>query len=127
MDDRPVPDQVNVVVRDMSAMVDFYRQLGVEIDQPPTPWDEHHRTAATPAGIDLDPDSSSFATQRNEGWREGESGAVLGFKVVERDTVDARYARLTEAGYVGQQPPYDAFGGARYALVEDPTATRWGS
>jgi hypothetical protein len=24
------------------------------------------------------------------------------------------------AGYVGQQPPYDAFWGARYAIVEDP-------
>ena len=30
------------------------------------------------------------------------------------------YADLTGAGYRGQQPPYDAFWGARYAVVEDP-------
>ena len=30
------------------------------------------------------------------------------------------YADLTGAGYAGQQPPYDAFWGARYAVVEDP-------
>ena len=27
---------------------------------------------------------------------------------------------VTGAGYRGQQPPYDAFWGARYAVVEDP-------
>jgi uncharacterized glyoxalase superfamily protein PhnB len=120
MEDRPILDQINLVVRDMAAMVDFYRQLGVEIQQAPRPWDQHHRTADTPEGIDLDLDSSTFARQWNQGWRDGESGAVLGFKVAERDTVDALYGRLTEAGYVGQQPPYDAFWGARYAVIEDP-------
>ena len=34
--------------------------------------------------------------------------------------MDARYADLTAAGYRGQQPPWDAFWGARYAVVEDP-------
>ena len=28
--------------------------------------------------------------------------------------------RLTAAGYRGCEPPYDAFFGARYAVVEDP-------
>jgi Glyoxalase/Bleomycin resistance protein/Dioxygenase superfamily len=27
---------------------------------------------------------------------------------------------ITAAGYRGQQPPYDAFWGARYAVIEDP-------
>jgi hypothetical protein len=27
---------------------------------------------------------------------------------------------LTAAGYAGPQPPYDAFWGARYAIVQDP-------
>jgi uncharacterized glyoxalase superfamily protein PhnB len=40
--------------------------------------------------------------------------------VVERETVDAIYSDLTGAGYAGQQPPYDAFWGARYAVVADP-------
>ena len=120
MDDRPVLDQVNLVVRDMDAMVDFYRQLGVEVEQPPAPWDEHHRSARMPEGIDLDFDSSVFASQWNRGWPGDRSGPVLGFRVARRETVDALYARLTEAGYAGQQAPYDAFWGARYALVVDP-------
>jgi len=33
---------------------------------------------------------------------------------------DLRRTELTAAGYRGQQRPYDAFFGARYAVVEDP-------
>ncbi len=45
---------------------------------------------------------------------------VLGFKVSSRERVDHIYADLTGAGYKVQQAPYDAFWGARYAIVEDP-------
>jgi uncharacterized glyoxalase superfamily protein PhnB len=120
MDDRPRLDQINLVVRAMGPAVEFYRLLGVEIDEPPAPWDEHHRTVETAAGLDFDIDSSRFATQWNRSWPGDRGGAVLGFRVTDRDTVDATYARLTDAGYQGQQPPYDAFWGARYALVADP-------
>ena len=120
MDDRPVLDQINLVVRNMGPVVEFYRLLGVEIDEPSAPWDEHHRTVEAAGGLDLDIDSCRFATQWNEGWPDDHSGAVLGFRVIERDTVDAIYTRLTAAGYPGQQPPYDAFWGARYAVVADP-------
>jgi uncharacterized glyoxalase superfamily protein PhnB len=34
--------------------------------------------------------------------------------------VDRLYTELTTAGYQGQQRPYDAFWGARYAVVADP-------
>lgn len=37
-----------------------------------------------------------------------------------RDRVDEIHADLIGAGYAGQQEPYDAFWGARYAVVEDP-------
>jgi uncharacterized glyoxalase superfamily protein PhnB len=45
---------------------------------------------------------------------------VLGFKVGSRERVDEIYADLVAAGYRGQQSPYDAFWGARYAVIEDP-------
>ena len=45
---------------------------------------------------------------------------MLGFKVDSRERVDEIYAYLVAAGYRGQQPPYDAFWGARYAVIEDP-------
>ena len=117
---RPVLDQINVVVRDMEAMAAFYRRLGVRIDDPAAPWDRHHRTAETPEGLDLDLDSREFAKVWNHGWREGDAGVVMGFRVPDREAVDQTYQDLTDAGYAGQQPPYDAFWGARYAVVEDP-------
>ena len=45
---------------------------------------------------------------------------VLGFVLPTRQAVDDRYAGLTSAGYQGRQPPFDAFWGARYAIVADP-------
>ncbi len=45
---------------------------------------------------------------------------VIGFSLASRDAVDDKYAELTGAGYAGRRKPYDAFFGARYAIVEDP-------
>jgi uncharacterized glyoxalase superfamily protein PhnB len=45
---------------------------------------------------------------------------VIGFDLPSREAVDRLYGELTGAGYAGQQAPYDAFWGARYAVVEDP-------
>ena len=119
-DDRPVLDQINLVVSDMDAMIEFYRRLGVEIASTEPPWDQHHRTLGAPGGLDFDLDSTTFASQWNEGWPAAHTAPIIGFRVRSRDTVDALYADLTGAGYVGQQPPYDAFWGARYAVLADP-------
>jgi uncharacterized glyoxalase superfamily protein PhnB len=50
----------------------------------------------------------------------GAGAAVIGFSLPSSEAVDEKYRELTAAGYVGRKPPYDAFFGARYALVEDP-------
>ena len=122
-DDGPVLDQINLVVKDMEAMATFYRRLG--LDLPPTQpewaeWAPHHRNAETGTGLHLDLDSQEFAQVWNEGWPPGRTGAVVGFRLPTRDAVDRLYQQLTDDGYSGQQPPYDAFWGARYAVVEDP-------
>jgi len=114
----PVPDQFNLVVSDMEASVAFYRRLGLVIPDAPGAWQRHHRTAQLQNGFDLDFDSAEFATDWNLGWSGGMG--VLGFKVESRERVDEIYADLIGAGYQGQQPPYDAFWGTRYAIVEDP-------
>ena len=112
----PLFDQVNLVVRDMDAAVAFYRLLGCEVPDTLPEWQGHHRNVRA-GGIDFDIDSDTFARQWNEGWRGG--AGVLGFRVGSRDAVDETYARMTGAGYRGQQEPYDAFWGARYAIIED--------
>ena len=122
MDDSLKLDQVNLIVRDMDAMVAFYRRLGVTVQEPSgewAAWAPHHRAVEVGDGVDLDLDSQAFAAEWDEGLPP-DARVVLGFRVGDRDSVDRLYADLTGAGYRGQQPPYDAFWGARYAVVEDP-------
>lgn len=118
MSDGPVLDQINLVVSDMEATVAFYRRLGLDIPDTDPDFQAHHRSARLPGGIDFDIDSIEFARHWDEGWSSG--AGVIGFKLSSREQVDAVYVDLTSAGYVGQQEPYDAFWGARYAIVEDP-------
>ena len=117
---KPVLDQINLVVTDMAAAVDFYRRLGVQLDDVPGPWDGHHREAQAGEGVVLELDSQEFATTWDRGLAPERGSVVIGFRLPERDAVDRTYADLTAAGHVGQQEPYDAFWGARYAVVEDP-------
>jgi catechol 2,3-dioxygenase-like lactoylglutathione lyase family enzyme len=112
---------VNVVVSDMDASVAFYRRLGITIpDQ--GPWDDDHRSAETVDGLGFDLDNITFAPRWNSGYpgSTGRGSAVFGFGVATREDVDRIHAELVEAGYTSQQEPYDAFWGARYAIVEDP-------
>jgi catechol 2,3-dioxygenase-like lactoylglutathione lyase family enzyme len=130
MDDRPVLDQVNLVVDDMEASVRFYRGLGLDV--PDTRPEEHGIAhAAIPVGgaIQLDLDNLTLAHVYNADWRrpEGPSArVVLGFRVASREAVDERYAALTTMGARGVQPPYDAFWGSRYAIVADPDGNHVG-
>jgi uncharacterized glyoxalase superfamily protein PhnB len=116
--ERPILDQINLVVNDMDASLAFYRRLGVDLPEYQPEWDAHHRSAKIGGGLDFDLDSAVFASQRNEGSRG--PACVIGFKVSSSEAVDALFADLTAAGYTGQQAPYDAFWGARYAIVQDP-------
>ena len=112
-------DQINLVVGDMDAMADFYRRLGVDLDASDPEWAPHHRSKPLGDGVHIDLDSEQFAQVWDGGWRGG-TGIVLGFRVGDRDDVDRLYSEFTAAGYLGQQPPYDAFWGARYAIICDP-------
>ena len=72
------------------------------------------------SGRGLDFDSAEFAVVWDKGWSSGTRMGVLGFRVSSREEVDNIYRDLTEAGYSGEQEPYDTFWGARYAVVQDP-------
>ena len=111
-------DQLNIIVRDVDATVAFYRRVGLIIEaEPGSP----HVEVALPNGMTIEFDSAEFAGQWDTGWRGSTGGGnVFGFAVVSRAAVDELYADLVAAGYRGRQPPYDAFWGARYAIVGDP-------
>ena len=113
-----VLNQLNVVVRDMGRTVDFYRRVGLAIDAEPG---AQHVAVPLPSGFVLEFDSTDFVRQWDTGWAGSTGGTVvLGFGVDSRADVDRIYGEVTAAGYAGHQPPYDAFWGARYAIVDDP-------
>jgi uncharacterized glyoxalase superfamily protein PhnB len=126
---RPTLNQLNIVSGNVDASTAFYRRLGVDIPEPRiwrTATGAHHVTAVEPgateaAGLDLD--SAVFAQIWNKGWagRKDLAGrVVVGFGVSSREEVDRLYGEMTATGHRGLQAPFDAFWGARYAIVEDP-------
>jgi uncharacterized glyoxalase superfamily protein PhnB len=119
----PVLDQVNVIAKDLRASLAFYRLLGVSFPVDDATGKLFHANGQSAGGLDLDLDSPEFAQVWNKGWagRQDLAGrVVLGFGLKSREAVDQTYAELTGAGHRGLQPPYDAFWGTRYAIVEDP-------
>lgn len=75
-----------------------------------------------PGGFSLELDTAESTRLWHAGWRADPASArvVLGFMLASRAAVDDLYAELIAAGYRGRQPPFDAFWGARYAVVADP-------
>jgi len=111
--------QVNIAVDDMNATAAFYERLGLPLAAGHPDWTAHHRSAPGIEAPDVELDSVAFTSFWNEGWHGG-TGVVLGFEVDDRNDVDRLYAELTAAGAKSQQPPYDAFWGARFAVLADP-------
>jgi uncharacterized glyoxalase superfamily protein PhnB len=124
---RPLFNQLNIVSRDPDVSIAFYRRLGVDIPEERvwrTATGPHHAAASENAtGTTLDIDSPRFAALWNSGW-QGRSDlagrVVVGFDVATREEVDRIYGEMIAAGHRGLQPPYDAFWGSRYAVLEDP-------
>ncbi len=123
----PALDQINLVVRDMDAALEFYRAVGFDIP-PETVWrtasGAHHARVVMANGFELEFDSPALAGAYNRGFRETSAAAsgrcVLGMKLATRDAVDRTCEKLAQLGHEVSQPPYDTFWGARYAIVLDP-------
>jgi catechol 2,3-dioxygenase-like lactoylglutathione lyase family enzyme len=119
--------QLNLVVEDMDASVAFYQNLGMAVRVDGGEWPPgsgaRHVALDNGAGAIFELDNMAMAKIWHGGWRSPDAGArpvVLGFSLPFREAVDQRYRELTAAGYTGRQQPYDAFFGARYAVVCDP-------
>jgi uncharacterized glyoxalase superfamily protein PhnB len=118
-DNPPDLHMLNVVVQDMAASLAFYQRLGIAV---PGDAAAAHVQLKMPGGFSLELDTAESARLWHAGWRAdpASTGVVLGFMLASRQAVDDRYAELTAAGYQGRQPPFDAFWGARYAIVAGP-------
>ncbi|HEY1827863.1 MAG TPA: VOC family protein [Acidimicrobiales bacterium] len=121
-------DQLNLVVPDVPATSAFYAKLGLAFDDHDDEvWGRHHVSAlrSDEVPLDIDLDSTTFVTKWDEGWPGG-PGVVLGFKVESRAAVDEMVDELVAAGGTVQQAPFDAFWGARYAVLSDPSGIALG-
>lgn len=115
-------DQLNLIVRDVRASSAFYGRLGLDFGGVNDPvWADHHVGAEhdSETAIDVDLDSTIFVEKWDAGWPGG-TGIVIGFKVDSRQEVDELVAALVAEGVTVRQEPFDAFWGARYAVVSDP-------
>ena len=119
-------DGIDIVVDDMAAAVTFYGLLGLEVQQTPEPWVRHHRKVGGIGAVDIDLDTTAFASTWDGGWEPGRTGVVFNFRTASRDDVDRLHAALTAAGHTSAQAPYDAFWGARYAVLIDPAGNHVG-
>jgi catechol 2,3-dioxygenase-like lactoylglutathione lyase family enzyme len=116
-------DQVNLVAHNLDETLTFYRRLGLDIPEQAiwrTPSGAHHVTLTTGGEVALDADSRALARRYNAGFAAERGRVVLGFLLESREAVDALYAEMIGHEHQGLQVPYDAFWGARYAIVEDP-------
>ena len=111
---------LNLVVADMAASLAFYRRLGIVVPESQDTAPAHVQLRM-PGGFSLELDTAESARLWHAGWRADPAGVrvVIGFSLPTREAVDERYAELTAAGYAGRQPPFDAFWGARWAIVAD--------
>ena len=116
----PTPQFTMVVllIEDLPRSVAFYRRLGVEF--PPDA--DERRDIQVPIGnshqLVL---TTTFARNDPERARPlGGSRVMLEFFVDGNETVDAKFAELTEAGYRARRAPFLTDFGAYMCLVDDP-------
>jgi catechol 2,3-dioxygenase-like lactoylglutathione lyase family enzyme len=118
----PTMNVIDIVVSDIEAAITFYRRLGLEfVVDPQMPG---HAGCDTSNGLHVMLDTDELRDKTSSGWNRPLAGGVprmfLSFEFDDPSEVDEKYAELTGAGYLGQQEPWDAFWGMRYASVLDP-------
>jgi catechol 2,3-dioxygenase-like lactoylglutathione lyase family enzyme len=113
-------DVVGIVVGDMKRSLAFYRALG--FDLPASADAESHVEATLPGGLRVAWDTIEMMQSFDASWTTptGSARMSLAFVCDDPAEVDATYTRLTDAGYDGRLPPWDAVWGMRYAVLHDP-------
>ncbi|WP_202803287.1 VOC family protein [Tsukamurella sp. 1534] len=112
-------DAIGMVTENLSASLDFYRRLGLDI--PAGSDGEPHVEAALPGGMRLMWDTADMIRQHDPDWaRPTGQNATLCVLCSAPAVVDEVHAELTGAGYGSAMQPFDAPWGQRYAGVLDP-------
>jgi len=118
------PHTADIVVKDMSRALAFYRLLGLDI---PADVDIDGQVEANGGGRGM---ALGFLTEAMMaasplGWTEPTGGRIsLAFRCDDPPEVDRVFARVIASGHPVVTEPWDAFWGQRYASVRDPDGNR---
>lgn len=116
----PRIDSIATVVEDMGRTLGFYRLLGLEI--PATANNEGYVTIILEGGIRFAWNTEEVERSFNPGWQSPPIAGRMGitFRCENAAEVDAVYARIVAAGFVGGLEPFDAPWGSRHCRILDP-------
>ena len=118
---RPRFGSINLIVDDVDAAARFLADLGMEIEPMLPEWAVHHRSfAADVTEFDADIDSPTFARWWGGVPSDGAPQFVVNLRVDAREEVDRLHRQGLDAGAVELKAPFDAFWGARYAVMLAP-------
>ncbi|MBK8900301.1 MAG: VOC family protein [Anaerolineaceae bacterium] len=114
--------KISIIATRFAETLAFYQRLGLDI---PVVIGEPSETRHAPAQngeTDFAVDNDALARLYTAEWRGPHPGhsVLLTAQCASRSDVDTLYHEIVGAGYVAIQPPYDAFWGARFAIVADP-------
>ncbi|MEY2469286.1 MAG: hypothetical protein QOF21_1984 [Actinomycetota bacterium] len=117
---------IDVVTKDMAKSVDFYRAMGIDIPDEKIWSDDNgpqHVDLALVGDIGFDIDTESMTTGYSPAWAESAAkgaASMLSFRVDTREDVDALHDHMVSLGHPSHLAPWDAFWGARFAIIVDP-------
>lgn len=114
---------VDIISTNMAASLEFYRAIGLEIpddkvfvrDGAPQHVDLHFD-----GGTGLDIDSDMLTADYDKGWAVGRHAVVVTFHTDTREDVDVLHDHMVGLGHPSHLAPFDAFWGARFAVLVDP-------
>jgi len=117
---------IDVVSKDFMKSVEFYRALGVDIPESKI-WSNDDGPQHLDLklvddgkfGVGLDIDSESLTAGYSPNWNQN-APVMLSFRVDASEDVDALHDHLVSLGHPSHLAPWDAFWGARFAIVVDP-------
>ena len=112
------PDMIGIVVKEMSATLDFYRALGLDIPQGA---EKEDHVEVKVNGYRIAWDTEEVVKGFNPNWHAPDGSRIgLAFLCDDAADVDATYQRVIAQGHRAHKEPFDAFWGQRYAQVLDP-------
>lgn len=113
---------IGITVSDLRRSLQFYRLLGLELPEDPG---EGHVEATMANGTRLMFDTEEIIRSFLPGWTRANGNQLsLAFECASPAEVDEVYARVVAAGFEGEQEPWNAVWGQRYALLGDPDGVR---